>query len=316
MSYYNINNNNGKKQPEKIHPAERGLKTTLIGIFANFLLALTKGITGYIGHSQALIADAIESFSDVVSSTIIYSGLRIAKKPPDENHPYGHGKAEPLSAAVVSLALVGAAVSIVYQSIHEIINPDKTPAAFTLFVLIGVIAVKETLFRTVFKVGSTIESTAVKTDAWHHRSDAITSLAALLGVSIALIGGKGYEIADDIAALIASVIILYNAYNLLKPSIRDLMDSSPSKKIEDDIRRTAYQVDGVVGLDKCKIRKMGFEFYVDLDIIVNKKITVEEGHEIAHNVKDTLLDTYPRIANALIHIEPDDDERINRIMEE
>jgi cation diffusion facilitator family transporter len=183
-------------------------------------------------------------------------------------------------------------------------------------VLIGVIVVKETLFRTVFKVGSSIESTAVKTDAWHHRSDAITSGAALLGVSIALIGGKGYEIADDIAALIASVIIFYNAYRLLKPSIKDLMDSSPSERFELDIRKTAVEVDGVIGLDKCKIRKMGFEFYVDLDIIVNKDITVEEGHEIAHNVKDTLLETYPRIANALIHIEPDDEERINRIMAE
>lgn len=290
----------------------KGLRTTLIGILSNLILAVTKSTAGYLGNSYALIADGIESLSDVISSIIVYSGLKIAVRPPDDNHPYGHGKAEPLAASVVAIALIIAAVVIIIQSTAEIINPHHAPEPFTLIVLLGVIVVKESLFKFVFKVGDTIESTAVKTDAWHHRSDAITSAAAFVGIAIALIGGDGYESADDIAALAASGIIIFNAYRLLKPAIRDLMDHSPSEKVEINIRASAKSVEGVVALDKCKIRKMGFEYYVDLDVIVEGEISVRLGHQIAHNVKTVVRLENPRVANVLIHIEPDDDERIKR----
>ena len=217
-----INQSNSQRKVKK------GIKSTLVGIFTNLTLAFVKGITGAVGNSYALIADAIESLSDVITSIIVYSGLRIAVKPPDEDHPYGHGKAEPITAAVVSIALMIAAVVIIIQSIHEIVTPHKAPAAFTLYVLAGVIFVKEGLFRFVFKVGESIESGAVKSDAWHHRSDAITSGAVFIGISIALIGGDGYESADDWSALIASFIIIFNAYRLFKPAVKELMDSSPS----------------------------------------------------------------------------------------
>ena len=290
----------------------KGLRTTLIGIFSNLFLAITKTATGYLGNSYALIADGIESLSDVISSIIVYSGLKIAVKPPDENHPYGHGKAEPLAASLVALALIIAAIVIIILSIIEIINPHHAPEPFTLIVLLGVIIVKESLFKFVFKVGDTIESTAVKTDAWHHRSDAITSAAAFVGISIALIGGDGYESADDFAALVAAGIIIFNAYKLLKPAVRDLMDHSPSERVEIQIRESAKKVIGVIALDKCKIRKMGFEYYVDLDIIVDGEISVRNGHQIAHDVKEVIRSYNPRVANVLIHIEPDDDERIER----
>ena len=288
----------------KPHPAHRGIITTLTGIVINIVLAAIKGVVGYIGNSYVLIADAIESLSDVVSSLIVLGGLRIAAKPRDENHPYGHGKAEPIAAMVVSVSLLGAAVTIVVQSVYEIIIPHHAPEPFTLLVLVVVIAVKESLFRFVFSVGTAIESTVVKTDAWHHRSDAITSATAFLGISIALIGGKGFESADDYAALVASVIIAFNAYRMFRPALDEVMDVAPPPQIEERIRSIASGVPGVLGLDKCLVRKMGFEYYVDLHVIVDGNASVKAGHLISHNVKDTIMHTEPRVGDVLIHIEP------------
>lgn len=206
---------------------KKGIRTTIIGIISSFFLAVIKIVSGVIGNSYALIADGIESLSDIFTSTIVLFGLRVASKPPDENHPYGHGKAEPLAGVVVALALLVAAIIIIVQSIHEIITPHHAPAPFTLFVLVLVIIIKESLYKYTSKVGARIESIAVKNDAWHHRSDAITSGAAFIGISIALIGGAGYEEADDYAALFASIIIIINSYLLMKPSIYELMDTSP-----------------------------------------------------------------------------------------
>ncbi len=286
------------------HPARRGIRSSILGIIINALLAAIKGIAGVLGNSYALVADAIESGSDVFSSIIVLSGLKIASVPPDENHPYGHGKAEPLAGIVVSLALFGAAISILVQSVHEIQLPHHAPAPFTLIVLVLVIITKESLFRFVFRIGESTQSIAVKTDAWHHRSDALTSAAAFVGISVALIGGKGYESADDWAAMAASVLIAFNAYRLFRPAINEIMDVAPSPEIERQVRNVAMGVEGVVDLDKCNIRKMGFDYYVDLHVIVEGEISVREGHEIAHRVKDAIRAANPRISDALIHIEP------------
>jgi len=287
------------------HPAEKGIRSAAIGIVVNACLALTKGIAGYFGNSYALIADAIESTSDVVSSMIVVSGLRIAAKPRDENHPYGHGKAEPIAAVIVALFLFGAAFTIIFQSIHEIITPHHAPAPFTLIVLIIVVITKESLFQFVFRVAQDVGSTAVRTDAWHHRSDAITSAAAFVGIAIALVGGEGFESADDWAALFASVIIIYNAYTLFRPALDEVMDAAPPADISRQVRETAMAVSGVVGLDKCYVRKMGLEYFVDLHVVVNGSLTVREGHLIGHNVKDTVCASNPRIVDVLIHIEPE-----------
>ena len=282
------------------------MRSTFIGIFANACLAAIKGVAGFLGNSYALIADAIESASDVFSSIIVLSGLKIASKPRDANHPYGHGKAEPIAAVLVGLALIGAAITIVLQSVKEIITPHHAPEPYTLIVLTLVVIVKESLYRFVFNVGREVQSTAVMVDAWHHRSDAMTSAAAFIGITIALIGGEGWESADDIAALFASAIIAYNAYRMLKPAINEIMDTAPPPQIENNIRKVASSIDGVVGLDKCYVRKMGFEFYVDLHVIVSGVINVRKGHEIGHIVKDAILSSNPRISDVLIHIEPED----------
>lgn len=293
-----MNNKNSKNSTQK------GIYTTLIGIIVSILLAIVKGVAGVLGNSYALIADAIESTADVFTSIIVLTGLKIASKPADTNHPYGHGKAEPIAGLVVAAALFIAAVIIIIQSIHEIITPHHAPAPFTLIVLVAVVITKELLFRFVIKVGETLDSISVKSDAWHHRSDAITSGAAFIGISIALIGGKGYEQADDYAALFASIIIIINAFRLFKPAFYEIMDTSPPVHILDEIKTAASKVDGVSGIDKCFVRKMGLEFFVDIHVIVDRNLPVHTGHLIGHNVKDELMKFNPKISDVLVHIEP------------
>jgi cation diffusion facilitator family transporter len=285
---------------------EKGLRATILGILANAVLAVIKGIAGVLGNSYALIADAIESTTDIASSLIVWGGLKISGIPPDIDHPYGHGKAEPLAATVVSLFLFAVAIAIAIQSAREIVTPHHAPAPFTLIVLVVVVITKESLFRFVFHVGKSIDSTAVKSDAWHHRSDAITSASAAIGISIAIVGGPGYESADDWAAMFASVIIAFNAYRILRPAINEVMDAAPTSEIEKEVRETAQRVDGVIGLEKCRIRKMGLWYYVDLHVTVEGSIAVREGHEIARDVRAMVLETHANIADVLIHIEPSD----------
>jgi len=281
-----------------------GLKTTLIGIIASAFLAAIKIFTGIIGNSYALIADGIESLTDIFTSSIVLTGLYFAAKPPDEDHPYGHGKAEPFAGIAVSFGIFIAAMIIVVQSVYEIITPHHAPAPFTLIVLIIVIITKEALFRFVIKVGTTVNSVAVKSDAWHHRSDAITSAAAFIGISFALIGGEGYESADDFAALFASVIIILNAYKIFKPALFELLDTAPPAKTVQKVRDTALKVENVMGIDKCFVRKMGFDYFVDIHVLVDANLPVHKGHEIAHKVKDELMKEYSNISDVLVHIEP------------
>ncbi len=283
---------------------KRGLKTTLIGIIASVFLAAIKIFTGIVGNSYALIADGIESLTDIFTSSIVLTGLYFASKPADENHPYGHGKAEPFAGVAVSLGIFIAAMIIVVQSIHEIITPHHAPASFTLIVLVLVIVIKETLFRFVIKVGTSVNSIAVKSDAWHHRSDAITSAAAFIGISIALIGGKGYESADDFAALFASIIIIINAYRIFKPALFELLDTAPPTQVVQNVRGVAGKVENVMGIDKCFVRKMGFDYFVDIHVLVDANLPVHKGHEIAHQVKDQLMKEYSNISDVLVHIEP------------
>jgi cation diffusion facilitator family transporter len=290
---------------------KRGLKTTLTGIITSFVLAAVKIFTGIIGNSYALIADGIESLTDIFTSSIILTGLYFAAKPADENHPYGHGKAEPFAGVAVAFGIFIAAMAIIVQSVYEIITPHHAPEPFTLIVLIFVIITKETLFRFVIKVGTTANSVAIKSDAWHHRSDAITSAAAFIGISIALIGGKGYESADDFAALFASVIIIFNAYRIFKPALFELLDTAPPTQIIQKVRDIAGKVENVMGIDKCYVRKMGFDYFVDIHVLVDANLPVYKGHEIAHKVKDELMKEYSNITNVLVHIEPYFPSQIN-----
>lgn len=287
--------------------AQLGYKKAQLGILVNLTLALVKGLAGIVGHSYALVADAIESTSDIIASGVVAFGFRMAGKPADENHPYGHGKFEPLAAAIVSLILFGAAILIAVESVREILTPHHAPAAFTLGVLISVIIVKELLFRSVLKASDEIKSTALKTDAWHHRADAITSLAAFVGISIAIVGGPGYESADDFAALIAAVIIAINAVRLLHPALLELIDTAPDPALIQEVCDVAKTVPGVLGTHKCHVRKVGFDYFVDLDVLCDPNATIREGHEVAHNVGEQLHAALPHIKKVLVHVEPADD---------
>lgn len=287
---------------------DRGTKASLIGILVNLALALTKCTAGLIGHSFALVADGLESGADVLSGLVVLFGLKLAIKPPDADHPYGHGKAEPIAAIVVGVSLLTAAGAIIYESLHQILTPHPLPKPYTLVVLAGVLIIKELMFRYVGHVGDSIASTAVKSDAWHHRSDAITSAFAFCGISVALIGGSGWEAADDWAALCAGLVIIYNALKQTKPALWELTDSTPEDPdVESKVRAVSASQPGVIGLDKCHARKMGLSYYVDLHIIVNGQISVREGHHIAHSVEDAILKALPQVSEVLVHVEPEEE---------
>ncbi|MEQ8242262.1 cation diffusion facilitator family transporter [Fulvivirga sp.] len=285
---------------------ENAIKTTYLSIAGNTLLAVAKGVTGVFGNSYALIADAIESTTDIFSSILVLVGLKYSTKPADENHPYGHGKAEPLITFAVVGFLVVSATVIAYESIIHIQTPHKTPAPYTLIVLGAIVILKEIFYRVVNRKGEQTKSSALKADAWHHRSDAITSLMAFIGISIAIFMGPGYETADDWAALFASGFIMYNAYLIFRPALGEIMDEHLYDDLVVEIREVAQKVEGVIDTEKCFIRKTGMTFHVDLHLIVDGSISVKKGHDIAHDTKNVLLLEFPEIADILIHVEPHD----------
>ncbi|WP_317898450.1 cation diffusion facilitator family transporter [Aurantibacillus circumpalustris] len=283
---------------------QKVIKIIYLSIIGNTFLAIVKGVAGVFGNSYALIADAIESVSDIFSSLLLLFGIKYANKPADENHPYGHGRAEPLVTFLVVGFLVCSAVIIFYHSIHNIVTPHELPKPFTLIILGFIIIIKELFYRIVLKKAEQTHSSAIKADAWHHRSDAITSLAAFIGISIALFLGKGYEAADDWAALFAAVIILYNSYLIFRPALGEIMDEQVYDTLIQTIRDLSKNVEGVLDTEKCLIRKTGMKYHVDLHIIVAAHITVKEGHDIAHKLKDHLRKELEYLANVLIHVEP------------
>jgi cation diffusion facilitator family transporter len=270
----------------------------------NAALAAGKLAAGIFGHSHALIADAVESFADIFSSLIVWRGLVVAAAPADEDHPYGHGKAEPIAAAIVSTMLLLAAAGIALKSIEGIFSPTRGPQPFTLLVLVAVVIIKEALYRFVLRESRSVDSSAVRTDAWHHRSDAITSLAAGMGITVALFGGNGYESADNVAAIVAAGIIAWNGWRLLRPALDELMDASPQTEVIDQIRQIAATIPGVEQVEKCIVRKMGYHYFVDMHVEVNPQMTVERAHGIAHDVKDKVRDQLPAVYDVLVHVEP------------
>lgn len=284
---------------------KRGYRASAVSLAANPLLAAVKIVAGVLGHSHALVADGIESCADVFSSLVVWKAFRVSRKPPDEGHPYGHGKAESLAAILVVAALLLAATLIGYQSVREIVTPHSSPEPFTLVVLVVVIVVKEGLFRYVNRTGRELGSTALRGDAWHHRSDALTSMAAFVGISIALAGGEGYETADDWAALVACLVIVWNGFLLLRPAVAEVMDASVSREVEDDVRSIASSVGGVMMIEKCRVRKSGLGLLMDIHVVVDGSIPVRDGHEIGHRVKDKLIESYLPVEDVVVHIEPD-----------
>ncbi|OIP49937.1 MAG: cation-efflux pump [Flavobacteriaceae bacterium CG2_30_34_30] len=283
---------------------EKAIKTTYLSIAANTGLAIVKGLAGFFGNSFALIADAIESATDIFSSFLVLFGLKYASRPADDNHPYGHGRVEPLITFMVVGFLITSALVIAYQSIKNINTPHELPKAWTLFVLGGIIIWKELSYRFVVKKSMETNSSSLRADAWHHRSDAITSVAAFIGISIAILLGEGYETADDWAALFAAVFILYNSYLIFRPALGEIMDEHVYDDFIVKIRKVSLTVEGILDTEKCFVRKSGMKYHVDLHAIVDATISVKKGHEIAHVLKDTLRKEIPQIGRVLIHIEP------------
>jgi cation diffusion facilitator family transporter len=284
---------------------QRSVRVTFLGLVVNAALAAGKVTAGVVGHSHALVADGVESTADLFSSIIVWRGVTVAAAPADAEHPYGHGKAEPLAAGVVSTVLLFAALWIIVGAIRDIIRPHNNPAPFTLAVLVAVILIKELLFRYVSKEGMVLDSSAVSADAWHHRSDAITSLFAFVGISIALVGGKGYESADDYAAVLAGLVIAWNGWRMLRPAMDELMDIAPDRSFAEKIERIASTNPDVARVEKCLIRKMGNEYLVDMHVEVDPEMTVERAHGIAHAVKDEIRMKVPSVRDVLVHIEPE-----------
>lgn len=285
---------------------QTAIKATYFSIIGNTSLALIKGLAGFFGNSYALVADAIESTTDIFASFLVLFGIKYSNRPADENHPYGHGRAEPLITFLVVGFLITSATIIAYESILNIGTPHDLPKSWTLIVLGLIICWKEYSFQTVMKKSIITNSSSLKADAWHHRSDAITSVAAFIGISIALVLGKGYESADDWAALLASFFILYNSYMIFRPALGEIMDEHRYDDLVENIRQESLKVDGIIGTEKCFIRKAGMKYHVDLHAIVDATITVKEGHDLAHKLKDTLKSKILELGHVLIHIEPNE----------
>jgi cation diffusion facilitator family transporter len=279
-------------------------KTAWLSLIGNLCMAIVKFLVGYFGNAYALIADAIESTGDVFASMLVLLGIKYAQKPPDENHPYGHGKVEPLITFAVVGFLVVSGTLIIDESIHNILTTHKAPHSFTLYFLGAIILIKEGFFRYVDKTSKKTGSTSLKADAWHHRSDAITSAFAFVGILIAVILGDEYAAADDWAALCASGVIFFNAYLIFRPALGEIMDEHRYDDFIAIIRELSHSVPGVVKTEKCWVRKSGMRYWVDIHVHVNGDMSVHDGHTIAHVLKERLMNELPEIEDVLVHIEP------------
>ena len=289
--------------------ARSGIRAAQIGLLINALLAATKLIAGVVGNAYVLIADAVESTADIFGSLIVWSGLAISAQPADEEHPFGHGKAEALAGAVVAVMLIGAAIGIAIEAVRGIRTPHAPPAPWTLGVLVGVVIVKWTLARRVNAVGAGIGSMAVRADAWHHLSDAITSAAAFVGISVAIVGsrihgGPGWAAADEWAALLACGIIALNGVVLLRPAVNDLMDRMPGADVIEPVRRTAQRVPGVLAVEKLYVRKTGLVYRVTIHVQADPRMPLEDAHALGGAVKYAIHDALPAVPSVLVHMEP------------
>ena len=284
--------------------AARGQRGAQLGLLVNTVLAVVKFLAGVLGHSYALVADAIESAADVFSSLVVWGGLRLSARQADRDFPFGYGKAEPLAAAVVGVMLVGAGAGVAIQAAREIRTPHLAPAPFTLPVLLGVVAVKEILYRRVLRVGREVESTAVAADAWHHRSDALTSAAAAVGIGVALAGGEEWAAADDWAALAAAGVIGWNALRILRPAVADLMDRSAPPPVLERLRHSALGVPGVVMVETLKARRAGLGLFVDIHVQAEPDLTLRAAHVLSGKVKSAIRAAVPATLGVLVHMEP------------
>jgi cation diffusion facilitator family transporter len=280
------------------------MRAARAGMLANALLALVKGTAGVVGNSFALVADAVESLGDILGSLVVWSGLRVSAQDADPEHPYGHGKAEPIAAAVVGLMLVLAGAGIVVRAVQGMLNPHPVPAAWTLAVLVTVVVVKEGFFRRVIRLAVDTGSHVVAADAWHHRSDAISSAAAFVGVSIAVLGGASWYWADEAAAVVAGLLIAFNGSVILRPAVHDLMDGAPDPELVHRVRVAAESVAGVHSTEKLMARRVGTRIWIDLHVHADPAMSLHDAHRLSGMVKSAIREALPVVENVLVHMEP------------
>jgi cation diffusion facilitator family transporter len=284
--------------------ALKGARLIARGMALNAVLGLIKIAGGILGSAYALVADGVESLCDIAISVLIWAGIQWAAQPPDREHPYGHGKAEAVSGLLTALVVLGAGAGIGWHAVHEIRDPRRLPQWWTLLILGAVVAAKVVFSRRLNEVGRDTESTALGAEAWHHLSDALTSAAAFVGISIAVVGGPGYAAADGWAALVAAAVIAFNGVNIFTRALNEVMDIAVPDKLQNDVREMAARVPGVASLDKCRVRKSGLSYLVDIQIRVDADMSVRESHAIAHAVKDQLLASRLRVSDVTVHVEP------------
>lgn len=279
-----------------------------IGAFSfvsNISLAALKILVGAMGSSYALIADGIESLADCLSSLIVWNGLRISRREPDYEHPYGHGKAEALAALLAGIGLLASAVLIAWHAIKELTGDQTTPAFFTIPALCAVIIAKEALHRFTISGARQHDSIALRAEAFHHRSDSLTSLVVMLGIAIAVFAGPKFAFFDDLAALLVTALIFYNGLRIIRPAFDELMDRRIENAQAQTILSTVQANPCVREIDTLIVRRSGRDLLVDIHLEVDPTISVEDGHRIAHAVKDSLMDlTEPRVAHVTTHVEP------------
>lgn len=279
-----------------------------LGLLANAVLAVVKLVAGLLGNAFALVADAIESSVDMVGSLVVWSGLRIASRDPDDRYPFGYGRAEAIAGAVVGVLMLGAAAGITVEAVSHIrsarLGISEPPAPWTLVVLVVVMVIKELLAKRGLENSAATGSTAMAADAWHHRSDVITSGAAFVGISIAWLGGPGWEQADDWAALVAALVIAVNGSLVLKSVADDLMDRAPAESLYSDASAAALETSGVLAIEKLKIRKSGTLYYVDLHVQADPLMSLHDAHVLSGRVKSAIRRCIPAVTGVLIHMEP------------
>lgn len=277
---------------------------SLLGLAVNFVLAVVKLVGGVWGRSFALISDGVNSLGDVVATLVVLFALRVAQRPADDEHPYGHTRAEAIAGSYVALLIVISAVALGWEALQRWHALHPIPPTWTLWIAGSNVAIKESLYRYKLMIGRRTNSSAIIANAWDHRSDALCSLAVLVGLSCVRLGGERWLWADEAAALVVVAAIIASALQLMISSCNELMDVQADPELVQKIREEAAAIDQVQAVEKLWVRKSGLEYFADIHIQVDHRLTVADGHRIGHHVKDHLTEKFPVLRDVLVHLEP------------
>ncbi len=282
---------------------KKARQVLVISLLSNVFLSLLKLIAGFLAKSQAVVADAVHSLSDVLSTVIALIGIKWSNKPADDDHHYGHTRIEAIASKFVAIVLIITALGLMLEAIRSLRNPVmQPPGAAAIVAAVISIVVKEIMFKYVYRVGKSLNSIALVSDAWHNRSDAFSSIGALSGVLLSRYGG--YLWADSAAGLIVSILVLKVGFDIYKKSIQQLVDTAPDQKVMQEIRQICLSTEGVVEVDDMKARVVGPYIHLDLQIAVNPDITVKSGHDIAEKVEKNISNKVPNAHEIMVHVNP------------